>query len=73
MSSIYLIVVMLHLPGSNAPSTELAREWMTASSAAVCQERADKLAALERAKQAGTIERMKAIVTGQCHRQGALT
>ena len=73
MSSIYLIVVMLHLPGANAPSTELAREWTTASSASVCQARADKLAEQERAKQAAVIERMKARVSGLCVKQGETT
>ena len=71
--SIYLIVVMLTLPGPSAPSTELAREWTTASSLAVCQQRADKLAADERAKQAPAIARMKARVAGLCVRQGLPT
>ena len=73
MSSIYLIVVMLTLPGPSAPSTELAREWTVASSAAVCQARADVLAEQERAKQAGVIERLKASVKGVCVKQGETT
>ena len=71
--SIYLIVVMLTLPGQNAPSTELTREWTTASSAAVCQARADVLAGQERAKQSAVIERMKASVKGVCVKQGETT
>ena len=71
--SIYLIVVMLTLPGNNAPSTELTREWTTASSASVCQARADVLAEQERAKQAAVIDRMKARVSGLCVKQGETT
>ena len=70
MSDVYLIVVMLILPGPNAPSTQLAHEWTTASTPAVCQTQADKAAARELAKSAPIVQRLGARVVGLCIKQG---
>ena len=69
--SIYLILVVLTLPGPNPPTQEMAREWVTASTDSVCQVRADKLATEQRQKHADILQRLQAKVVGVCVRQGA--
>ena len=68
--SAYLVIVMLVLPGAQQ---ELSREWISASSSAVCQAYADKLADVQRQQQADAVRRLGGKVVGACVNQGALT
>jgi hypothetical protein len=54
---IYVILVMLLLPGKGAPRVELKREFVTASSFSVCQTRADTLADEQRQLNAEVIKK----------------
>lgn len=68
--NIYLILVLLSLPaapGQPAPTIELLRGVITASSASACQVHADNLAAVQRAQHADAVRRMGARVVGTCH------
>lgn len=70
--SIYVILVVLMLPGQAEPARLLATEWMTASTPAVCQQRANKLADDQRQQWADTVRRMGATVQGVCRLQGQM-
>lgn len=68
--NIFLILVTLALPaapGQPAPSVELFRGVITASSARACQVHADNLAAVQRQQHADAVRRMGARVQGTCH------
>lgn len=69
----YLVVVLFTLPGPDAPVQELYRELASASSDAVCQAHADKLAAQQRAKYADALRKLRASVHGACIPMGSLT
>lgn len=71
--TVYLVTVVVVLPGPNAPRQELAREWITASSASVCIAHAAKLAAQQLEQHADTVKRLGATVRGLCHLQGEQT
>ena len=54
--SIYLVLVLVAIPGYGGEVTaELTREWITASSAKVCQAHADKKAAEQAQKVKGRV------------------
>ena len=69
----YLTVVTLTLPVSagrpHETRTELHREFITASTASVCQAHADKRADEMRRQHAATVKRLNASVAGACLRQ----
>ena len=67
----WIVLVVLTLPGG--AQTKLVEEWISASSASVCQAYADKLADVQRAKAADAVRRLGATVVGACLHQGALT
>lgn len=69
----YLVVVILTLPGERAPMTELAREWITASSSRVCEAHAAQMAERQAQQHADTVRRLGARVRGLCIYQGAPT
>jgi len=69
--SVYLVIVALLLPGDQ--QQELARVFVTASSASMCQRHADKLADEQRLANADTVRRLSAKVSGACVYQGAMT
>lgn len=71
--SVYLVIVLIVLPGPNAPQQELARQMMTASSPRVCQEHADKAAAKLREQNAETVRRLNATVRATCYHQGEVS
>ena len=68
--SIYLVIVMLALPAPQAqpaPAVELARSYITASTPAVCQAYADRMAAAARQQHVDSVRRLGASVRGTCH------
>lgn len=69
----YLVVVLFTLPGPGAPVQELHRELVSASTEAVCQAHADKLAAQQRAKFADAVRKLRAGVHGVCIHLGEMT
>ncbi len=72
--SAYLIVVLLLVPADGSPlGTELHQELVSASSAEVCQRRADALAAEQRRKHAEEVRRLRGRVVGECRRLGSMT
>ncbi len=71
--SAYLVVILLMLLGTQGHALELHRELMSASSAAVCQAHADRLADQQRYLHAEAVRRLQGKVAGICLRQGALT
>lgn len=65
----YIVTVLYLAPapaGQPEPQTTLAREVIGASSAAVCQAHADKLAAVVRQMQADALRRTGGRVVGTC-------
>jgi hypothetical protein len=67
---IYLILVMLVLPGPSAPKQELQRHMITASSYSSCQVHADKLAEEQRRLNEAVIRQQGSKVIGRCYAQG---
>lgn len=66
--NVFLVVVVLAIPGASGQqeiTAELHREFITASSARVCQQHADKRADEQRSKAAG----IKGRVFGVCVQQ----
>lgn len=70
---IYLILVMLVLPGAQPAKVELHREFITASSFSVCQTHADKRADEQKKLNEETIKKQEAKVFGRCYSQGTMT
>ena len=68
--TIYLILILLTVPGQTEPAQIVPAAWITASSAAVCQRTADAEAEAYQAKHADTVRRLGAKVTGKCERRG---
>ncbi len=68
---VYLVTVVITLPGKDAPQVEVTRHLMTASSAAVCKTHAEALAERIRQLNAESVKRMGATVRGKCELQGA--
>lgn len=68
----YLVIVLLVLPGQDAPRQELQRQLISASSQSVCQAHADKLAEEQRRHHAEVLQRLKARVHGVCVQQGEM-
>jgi hypothetical protein len=70
----YLVTVLYLAPapaGQPEPQTTLAREVISASSAAVCQAHADKLADKRRAADAETLRRFGGRIVGECKKAAA--
>lgn len=68
----YLVIVLLVMPGQDAPRQELQRQLISASSQSVCQAHADKLAEEQRRHHAAVLQRLKARVHGVCVQQGEM-
>lgn len=69
----YLVLIVLVLPGQDAPRQELQRQLISASSQSVCQAHADKLAEEQRRHHAEIVRRLQASVRGVCVQQGGAT
>lgn len=66
--SAYLVLVLLLVPapGAEPLRVEISREWMSASTLAVCQAYADRRAAEAAQRNAETVARLRARVVGTC-------
>ena len=71
--NIYLVLVLLVMPGKDAPQQELQRQMISASSDSVCQAHANKLADGQRARNADFIRTSGALIVGRCVNKGPLT
>ena len=70
--NVYLALVILTVPSPSGPSTvELARELVSASSAAVCVKHAEALAEEQRGLHIDAVKRLGGVVTGVCRPAGA--
>jgi hypothetical protein len=66
--SIYLVIVLLAVPGQGGELVaELSREWISASTASVCQSHADK-----RAEEARKKQQVRGRVFGVCVLRGEM-
>ena len=70
--NIYLVLVLLIMPGKDAPQQELQRQMISASSDSVCQAHANKLADGQRARNAGFVRTSGARIVGQCVKKGVM-
>ena len=66
----FVIILVLIFP--NGDRQELPREWISASSASMCQRHADRRAEEARQQQADAVRRLGATVRGTCVMQGAM-
>ncbi len=69
----YLILVLLVMPGRDAPMQELQRQMISASSDLSCQAHANKMADAQRTRNAEFIRITGARVVGQCINKGVLS
>jgi hypothetical protein len=69
MTDVYLVLVML--VASNGAQAEVGREVVKASTPAVCQAHADKLADKRRAADAETLRRFGGRIVGECKKAAA--
>jgi len=70
--NIYLVLVLLIMPGKDAPQQELQRQMISASSDGVCQQHADKLANGQRASNANFLRASGAMIVGRCINKGVM-
>jgi hypothetical protein len=66
MTDVYLVLVLL--VASNGAQAELSREVVKASTPAVCQAHADKLADKRRAADAEMLRRFGSRIVGECRK-----
>lgn len=65
--NMFLILVVLVIPSRQGDLEQVVhRELITASTATVCQQHADKLADEQREKRAADVQRLRARVVGVC-------
>lgn len=67
-----VLVVLLVMPGKDAPQQELQRQMISASSDSVCQQHAEKLANGQRASNANFLRASGARIFGQCVNKGVM-